>query len=67
MLPKGTGATPAQSEARETLGAGSEDQEATQTQPHDPVKVLRQQEGAELEAKNDIALGALYGINRPMA
>ncbi len=64
----GTGAhasaTPAQeseykSEASETSGEASEDQEATQTKPQDPVRLLRQQEEAELEAKNDIALGAL--------
>ncbi len=53
------------SEASETSGEGSEDQDATQTKPQDPVKLLRQQEDETQEAKNNIALGALYGINRP--
>ncbi len=71
----GTGAhasaTPAQereykSEASETSGEWSEDKEATQTKPQDTVKLLRQQEEAELEAKNDSAIGALYSIDPTM-
>jgi hypothetical protein len=70
----GTGAHPSatpakgseyKSEASETSGEGSEYQAATQHKPQDPVKLLRKQEDEELEAKNDTALGAIYGVGLP--
>jgi hypothetical protein len=62
-------ATPAQEteykgEASGTVGEGSHDQEATQRPPQDAVRLLRQQEHEALGATDDIALGAIYGIDR---
>ncbi len=62
MLPR----RPLRSASTRTPGEGSEDQEATQTKPQVPVKLLRQQENEALEAKNYIALGALFCIEPPM-
>ena len=51
------------SEASVTSGVGCEDQEATLTKLQDPVKLLRLQDIAALEAKNDTAIGAVYGMD----
>ncbi len=66
------------SEASESSGEESEDQEATGahaetngrrsqwTVQQDPVKQLRQQERQALETKNDNILGAIYDVDLPM-